>query len=96
MEAAPTVVFREQDRRTPAGRPRGRRGSYGAAKGLEELLEPSAWITLEALEKPHPAERRGIYGMSRLKVEGAADGSMEVRGVLRENGRVLPEKGLPA
>ena len=49
----------------------------------------------EALDSLAPEERQQGYGMLRLKVEIAADGSMEVRGVLSETLRVLYENGQP-
>jgi hypothetical protein len=38
-----------------------------------------------ALDALTGEERRQVYGMLRLKVDVAADGSMQVRGMLSEN-----------
>jgi hypothetical protein len=50
----------------------------------------------EALDSLTGEERRQVYAMLRLKVDVAADGAMEVRGILSENVRVLYEDGCPA
>ena len=59
----------------------------------DTLLESYAKMTTEALDALTPQERRQVYGMLRLRVEVAADGTMEARGVLSENIRVLCENG---
>ena len=45
----------------------------------------------DALDNLAPEERCQVYGMLRLKVEIAADGSVEARGVLSETLQVLYE-----
>jgi hypothetical protein len=59
-------------------------------------LEHYARMVPEALDALTPEERRQVYGMLRLKVEIAADGAMEVRGVLSDNLQVAHENGLEA
>ncbi len=51
----------------------------------DALLESYAGMVPEALASLAPEERRQVYGMLRLRVEIAADGSMEARGVLSES-----------
>ncbi len=65
------------------------------------LLEYYSSMMPDALDNLVPEERRQVHGMLRLKVEVAADGSMEARGVLsetlqvlRENGRIVCENGV--
>ena len=83
-----------------------------AIKGRKEILEELerdrdallgqyARMVPEALDALTPEERRQVYGMLRLRIEVAADGSMEVRGVLSENlcrlyenGQVICDEGL--
>jgi site-specific DNA recombinase len=55
------------------------------------LLESYAGMVPEALDSFSPEERRQVYGMLRLKVEVAADGSVEARGVLSESLQALHE-----
>jgi hypothetical protein len=73
------------------------RGRKAALEELERdrdtLLESYAKIVPDALDSLAPVERRQIYGMLRLKVEVAADGSMEACGILSETLRVLYENG---
>ncbi len=73
------------------------RGRKAALEELERdrdtLLESYAGIVPDALDSLAPVERRQIYGMLRLKVEVAADGSMEACGILSETLRVLYENG---
>jgi len=76
------------------------RGRKEALEALEQdrdaLLESYAEMAPEALDSLTGEERRQVYAMLRLKVDVAADGSMEVRGILSENLRVLYENGHPA
>ena len=62
----------------------------------DALLESYAEMTPEALDALTPEERRRVYGMLRLRVEVAADGTMGARGILSENVCVLDENGRPA
>jgi site-specific DNA recombinase len=59
----------------------------------EALLESYAEMTPEALDALTPEERRQVYGMLRLRVEVAADGTMEAQGILSENLCVYNENG---
>jgi site-specific DNA recombinase len=59
----------------------------------DALLESYAEMTPEALDALTPEERRRVYGMLRLRVEVAADGTMEAHGILSENIRVKDENG---
>jgi site-specific DNA recombinase len=59
----------------------------------DALLEYYARMVPEALDALVPEERRQVYGMLRLKVEVAADGAMEICGILSENLCVLYEHG---
>ena len=59
----------------------------------DALLEHYARMVPEALDALAPEERRQVYGMLRLKVEVAADGAMEICGILSENLCVLYENG---
>jgi hypothetical protein len=52
-------------------------------------------MTPEALDALTPEERRQVYGMLRLRVEVAADGTMEARGILSENVCVQHKNGQP-
>src|SRR5688500_6932257 len=54
----------------------------------DALLESYAQMTPEGLDALTPEERRQVYGMLRLRVEVAADGTMEAQGILSENTRV--------
>ena len=65
----------------------------------DALLESYTEITPEALDALTPEERRQVYGMLRLRIEVAADGTIEARGILgecvhvqRENGRLVSEE----
>ncbi len=73
------------------------RGRKVALEELERdrdaLLESYAGIVPDALDSLAPVERRQVYGMLRLEVEVAADGSMVACGVLSETLRVLYENG---
>jgi site-specific DNA recombinase len=73
------------------------RGRKAALEELERdrvaLLESYAGMLPEALDSLASEERRQVYGMLRLKVEIAADGSMEARGVLSDTLQVLHENG---
>jgi hypothetical protein len=67
----------------------------------DALLESYTEITPEALDALTPEERRQVYGMLRLRIEVAADGTIEARGILgecvhvqRENGRLVSEEVL--
>jgi hypothetical protein len=75
------------------------RGRKEALEELERdrdaLLESYAEMTPEALDNLTPEERRRVYGMLRLRVEVAADGTMVARGILSEKIRVLYENGRP-
>src|SRR5215213_6277311 len=75
------------------------RGRKEVLKALERdrdaLLESYAEMAPEALDALTGEERRQVYDMLRLKVNVATDGSMEVRGILSENVRVLYENGRP-
>jgi site-specific DNA recombinase len=75
------------------------RGRKEALEALERdrnaLLESYAEMAPEALDALTGEERRQVYAMLRLKVDVAADGGMEVRGILSENVRVLYENGRP-
>ena len=73
------------------------RGRKEALEELERdrdaLLESYAEMTPEALDNLTPEERRRVYGMLRLRVEVAADGTIVARGILSEKIRVLYENG---
>ncbi len=67
----------------------------------DALLESYTEITPEALDALTLEERRQVYGMLRLRIEVAADGTIEARGILgecvhvqRENGRLVSEEVL--
>ena len=85
----------------------------GRKENLEELerdrdalLESYAEMTPEGLDALTPEERRQVYGMLRLRVEVAADGTMEAQGILSEDwwparsdglsGNGLASQGAPA
>jgi hypothetical protein len=51
-------------------------------------------MTPEALDALTPEERRQVYGMLRLRVEVAADGTMAAQGILSENWRPADSDGL--
>src|SRR5215216_1683049 len=59
----------------------------------DALLESYAEMTPEALDALTPEKRRQVYGMLRLRVEVAADGTMEAHGILSDNFRVKDENG---
>lgn len=59
----------------------------------DALLESYAEMTPEALDALTPEKRRQVYGMLRLRVEVAADGTMEAHGILSENIRVKDKNG---
>jgi site-specific DNA recombinase len=59
----------------------------------DALLESYAEMTPGALDALTPEKRRQVYGMLRLRVEVAADGTMEAHGILSENMRVKDENG---
>ena len=59
----------------------------------DSILATYAEMAPGALDTLTAEERRQVYGMLRIKVEVAADGSMEVRGILSENVRMLRENG---
>jgi hypothetical protein len=61
----------------------------------DALLESYAEMTPEALDVLTPEERKRVYGMLRLRVEVAADGTMVARGILSENVCVQDENGHP-
>jgi len=67
------------------------RGRKEIVEGLERdrdaLLESYAEMTPQALDALTPEERRQVYGMLRLRVEVAADGTMVARGILSEHWR---------
>jgi hypothetical protein len=85
----------KDSRRTAEGELEAIRGRKEILEELERdrdvLLEHYARMVPEALDALTPTERRRVYGMLRLRVEVAADGSMEVRGILSENLCVLYE-----
>jgi site-specific DNA recombinase len=60
----------------------------------DALLESYVEMTPEALDALTPEEHRQVYGMLRLRVEVAADGTMEAQGILRENWRPAGSDGL--
>jgi hypothetical protein len=62
----------------------------------DALLESYAEMTPEALDALTPGKRRQVYGILRLRVEVAADGTMVARGILSENVCVKHENGHPA
>jgi hypothetical protein len=73
----------------------------GRKENLEELerdrdalLESYAEMTPEGLDALTPVERRQVYGMLRLKVEVATDGTMEAQGILSEDWRPARSDGL--
>src|SRR5215212_3919855 len=75
----------------------------GRKKILEELeqdrdalLESYAQMTPEGLDALTPEQRRQVYGMLQLKVEVAADGTMEAQGILSEYVCLQHEDGRPA
>src|SRR5215204_5239901 len=59
----------------------------------DALLESYAEMTPDALDAIKPEERRQVYGMLRLRVEVAADGTMVARGILSENWRPAGSDG---
>jgi len=72
----------------------------GRKENLEELerdrdalLESCAEITPEGLDALTSEKRRQVYGMLRLRIEVAADGTMEAQGILSENVCVQHENG---
>jgi hypothetical protein len=62
----------------------------------DALLESYAEMTPAVLDALTSEERRQVYGMLRLRVEVAADGTMVARGILSENAFVQHENGHPA
>jgi hypothetical protein len=60
---------------------------FRACADRDALLESYAEMTPEALDALTPEERRQVYGMLRLRVEVAADGTMKAQGILSENCR---------
>ena len=62
----------------------------------DALLKSYAKMTPDALDALTPEKRRQVYGMLRLRVEVAADGTMEAQGILSENVCVQHEDGRPA
>jgi hypothetical protein len=62
-------------------------------RNRDALLGHYARMVPEAFDALTPEERRQVYGMLRLRIDVAADGSMEVRGILSENLCVLYENG---
>jgi hypothetical protein len=73
----------------------------GQKENLEELerdrdalLESYAEMTPEALDALTPEERRQVYGMLRLRVEVAVDGTMEAQDILSEDWRPARSDGL--
>jgi hypothetical protein len=60
----------------------------------DALLESYAEMTPEGLDALTPEERRQVYGMLRLRVEVAADGTMEAQGILSEDWRPACSDGL--
>src|SRR5215216_4370123 len=60
----------------------------------DALLESYVEMTPEALDALTPEEHRQVYGMLRLRVEVAADGTMEAQGILRANWRPAGSDGL--
>jgi hypothetical protein len=73
----------------------------GQKENLEELerdrdalLESYAEMTPEGLDALTLEERRQVYGMLRLRVEVAADGTMEAQGILSEDWRPARSDGL--
>ena len=90
-----------EDTRATAGRElvtvRGRREALEALeRDRDALLESYAAMAPEALDALTSEERRQVYAMLRLNVDVAANGALEVRGILGENVRVLYENGCPA
>jgi multidrug resistance efflux pump len=76
---------------------RGRREALEALQqNRDALLESYAEMTPEALDALTSEERRQVYAMLRLRVDLAADGAMEARGILSENVLVLHQDGCPA
>jgi site-specific DNA recombinase len=74
---------------------RGRKEIIGELeRDRDALLESYAKMTPEALDALTPEERRQVYGMLRLRVEVAADGTMVARGILSENCRPAGSDGL--
>ena len=73
----------------------------GRKENLEELernrdalLESYAEMTPEGLDALTPEERRHVYGMLHLRVEVAADGTMEAQDILSEDWRPARSDGL--
>jgi site-specific DNA recombinase len=62
----------------------------------DALLESYAQMTPEGLDALTPEQRRQVYGMLQLRIEVAADGTMEAQGILSENVCVQHEDGRPA
>jgi hypothetical protein len=60
----------------------------------DALLESYVEMTPEALDALTPEEHRQVYGMLRLRIEVAADGTMEAQGILRKNWRPAGSDGL--
>jgi hypothetical protein len=67
---------------------------FRACADRDALLESYAEMTPEALDALTPEERRQVYGMLRLKIEVAADGTMKAQGILSENWRPAGSDGL--
>jgi hypothetical protein len=61
-------------------------------RGRDALLESYAEMTPEALDVLTPEECRQVYGMLRLRIEVAADGTIEARGILGECVHVQRER----
>ena len=59
------------------------------------LMESYAGAVPEALENVEPEERHRVYEMLRLRVAAHPDGTLEVRGILSGNLRVVQENGRP-
>jgi hypothetical protein len=60
----------------------------------DALLESYAEMTPEGLDALTPEERRQVYGMLRLRVEVAVDGTMEAQDILSEDWRPACSDGL--
>src|SRR5215218_7167612 len=59
----------------------------------DALLKSYAKMTPDALDLLTPEKRRQVYGMLRLRVEVAADGTMVARGILSEDCRPAGSDG---
>jgi hypothetical protein len=74
------------------------RGRKEILENLEQdrdaLLESYVEKTPVALDTLTPEEHRQVYGMLRLRVDVAADGTMEAQGILREDWRPAGTDGL--